>query len=135
VIPTSRLNKALVPALRRAGYRVITATTFDSAKAQLSTGTDLLITELKLGEYNGLQLALRGRASGIPAIVIADSSYEQEIERLGAIWISPEGAASEELQVLVANVLQQWPLGQPPHAWPDDVSQDLILPPTPTAFH
>jgi hypothetical protein len=97
VSPTSRLSRAVTTFIQRAGCHVALAGNFQSGKLQMDAAPDLVITELKLGEYNGLQLALRGRATGIPVIVLADDSYEHEVEQLGAVWMSPEAAASDEL--------------------------------------
>jgi DNA-binding response OmpR family regulator len=106
VSPSLLLVKGLGPDTRHAGYRVMVARTFESAKSQLYGATALLVTELKLGAYNGLHLALRCRASGIPAIVVADKTFEQEVEQAGAFWMSPESATSEELHTAITRLLQ-----------------------------
>ena len=111
VSPTSQLSRALAPLVRRAGYHVTLARTFESAKSQLDAAPNVVITELKLGEYNGLQLALRGRALGTPAIVLADESFEHEVEQLGAVWMSPEAAASDQLETVLAQLVQNVPVG------------------------
>ena len=95
--------------IEAAGCRLMRAKTFQTAKQQLSKAKDLLVTELKLGEFNGLQLALRSLAAGIPAIVIADSCFEREVEQLGAVWMSPTSAASGELTSLITRLLQGTP--------------------------
>ena len=43
----------------------------------------LLISEIKLGAYNGLHLAVRSLAVGIPAITIGDSTFSSDAEQLG----------------------------------------------------
>jgi CheY-like chemotaxis protein len=126
VSPGCQLTKGPAIALSRAGYRVVVARSFESAKAQLTSHPDVLITDLKLGEFNGLQLALRSRASGIPALVVADSSFEQEIEQLGAIWISPEVVASGELESVVQQLLQSAPLLERSAAWFDASTIDSV---------
>jgi DNA-binding NtrC family response regulator len=46
-----------------AGFRVLSAGSFDEAKQLLkSDSPDVLLTELKLGPYNGLHLVVRSRA-------------------------------------------------------------------------
>ena len=46
-----------------AGFRVLSAGSFDEAKQLLkSDPPDVLVTELKLGPYNGLHLVVRSRA-------------------------------------------------------------------------
>jgi DNA-binding response OmpR family regulator len=106
VSSTSRLSRSVTPFIQRAGCHVVLAGNFQSAKLQMDAAPDLVITELKLGEYNGLQLALRGRATGTPVIVLADESYEHEVEQLGAVWMSPEAAASDELRPVLTELLQ-----------------------------
>lgn len=117
VSPKAQLTSALDSAIRRAGCRPLVARSFEAARGELHQLPDLLVTELKLGEYNGLQLALRCRTRGMPAIVIADSAYEHEIERLGAVWISPEQALSDDLPTLVAQLMQSVPSAEPLAAW------------------
>src|SRR5687767_3558045 len=88
VSPTASLAKHLQDSIRRCGYTPIVVRNFADGKAQLDARPQLLITEMKLGAFNGLHLALRGTPM-IPAIVIADAAFESEVEQLGAVWISP----------------------------------------------
>lgn len=106
VCPTLDLRETLAAALLRAGYKVVIARNFESAKRQLTLTPALLIAELKLGAYNGLQLALRSQAVGIPAVVVADKSFEHEVEQLGAVWLSSETAAAGDVQTVIMRVLQ-----------------------------
>lgn len=105
VSPSPQLSRAVAPLVRRAGYDVVLARSFQSARTHLETRPDLVITELKLGEYNGLQLALH--ASRTPVIVLADESFEHEVEDLGAVWMSPQSASSDELQSVMDHLLKQ----------------------------
>jgi DNA-binding response OmpR family regulator len=79
-----------VEVLRRAGYEVRTPTSFEAGRhALVQRRPDLLITELRLGSYNGLQLVILARAADpeIPSIVVtgyADRVLELETKRLGA---------------------------------------------------
>lgn len=76
-----------VTLLEGAGYRVATASAFDEAKQRLATeAPDLLITDLRLGSYNGLHLILRSRADHpeMAAIVLthfSDPVLEAEAHR------------------------------------------------------
>jgi DNA-binding response OmpR family regulator len=106
VSPTAHFLRTVPPVIRQAGFRVRLAKTFESARTALLDAPDVLVTELKLGEYNGLQLALRGRTLGTVSIVIADSSFEREIERLGAVWVSPEEADGDKLERMITRLLQ-----------------------------
>ena len=56
--------------LQRAGYLCISAATFEAAKAILrSSPPDLLITDIRLGAFNGLQLVIE-QVRKIPSIVM-----------------------------------------------------------------
>jgi DNA-binding response OmpR family regulator len=101
VSQTTSLTRTFAPAIQKGGYDVVVSPSFAAAKGQLRSLPDLLITELKLSEYNGLQLVLRGQALGIPALVVADQSFEREIERVGAIWVPPHVTA-DELQAMIS---------------------------------
>jgi CheY-like chemotaxis protein len=105
VSPTPTLSTAVACSLRQTGYRLRVVKTYRGAKSQLSSAPHVLVTELKLGEYNGLQLALRSRVRGTRAVVVADKAFEAEIEQLGATWISPEAAFSGELPAVITRVL------------------------------
>jgi DNA-binding NtrC family response regulator len=90
-----------------AGYRPSVATTFQSANRQLRTHPQVVITQLRLQEYNGLHLALRARQAGIPAVVVgdADAVLERDAEQLGATFVKCDelecGRLLEILQSLV----------------------------------
>jgi len=106
VAPNKSLSTALSNSLRRAGYRLTVVGTFDAAKRVLNRHPDVLITELKLAEYNGLQLVLRGQTLGIPSIVVADKTFEHEVEQFGAAWLSPE-TVGEELELTLGRALDE----------------------------
>jgi DNA-binding response OmpR family regulator len=76
---------ALTKALTGAGYDVVGTATFDGARQALaSQHFDLLVTDLRLGGFNGLQLLVN---RPMPAIVItgfADTVLETEAKHLGA---------------------------------------------------
>jgi DNA-binding response OmpR family regulator len=92
VAQSTSLASRLLTWLGDAQHEVVVANTFGAAKHHLATHPDLLIAEVKLGEYNGLHLALRGRALGIPAIVLgaADEAFSRQAEQLGAEYASTE---------------------------------------------
>jgi hypothetical protein len=96
-------------AVLQVGYVAVVVKNFVDAKKQLATAPHLLVTELKLGEYNGLQLALRAIGSDIPAVVIADGSFEHEIEQLGACWSSPDLLHGDGLQNIMMRLVQGAP--------------------------
>jgi DNA-binding response OmpR family regulator len=80
----------LVQLLERAGYEVISGATFEEGRRLLATeNPDLLITDVRLEEFNGLQLIITRRPP-VPAIVVtgyADPVLEQEAKRLGADYL------------------------------------------------
>jgi DNA-binding response OmpR family regulator len=82
---------ALVTALAGAGYQTVVASDFGEAKALLAARPSLLITEIKLGAYNGLHLAIRARALGTPALVIGDPDpvLEADAKRQRALYVTP----------------------------------------------
>jgi DNA-binding response OmpR family regulator len=76
--------------LEDAGFECTGAASFHEARARLRTSQpDLLITDIRLDDYNGLQLAI-GRPRTMPTIVItafADPVLEAEATRIGARYI------------------------------------------------
>jgi DNA-binding NtrC family response regulator len=94
VAPQPKLAGTLHEWLGAAGHDLIEVSTFATAKASLSgnpdSHPDMVITSLKLGDYNGLHLALRAQAEHIPAIVVgpADPVLERDATALGATYLS-----------------------------------------------
>jgi DNA-binding response OmpR family regulator len=80
----------LAEMLGNAGYDVITAGTFQEARRILREAPpDLLIADVRLGSFNGLQLVISGQHR-VPAIVItgyADAVLEAEARRGGAEYL------------------------------------------------
>ena len=70
VAPTPPLAANLVEWLTEAGHEVILVTSFLAGKARLEIAPSVLIAEVRLGDYNGLHLALRAKAGNIPALVL-----------------------------------------------------------------
>ena len=89
VAPSAALADDLLAWVVPEGYRPAIATTFESANLQLRANPQLVITQVRLHEYNGLHLALRARFAGIPAVVVgdADSVLERDAEQLGATFV------------------------------------------------
>ena len=106
VSPSPSVAQAVAATARRCGYTAFVVRTFAEAKKQMQVPPHLLVTELKLAEYNGLQLALRARLSDTPAIVIAESSYEHEVEQHGSAWVSPTMVTTGELETLMIGLVQ-----------------------------
>jgi DNA-binding response OmpR family regulator len=84
---------SIVKALSDSGFRVTAADTFAHAKACLiESPPALLLTDLRLREYNGLQLVLRGKAHRPTMAAIVFSSgreavLQKEAEAMGATFV------------------------------------------------
>jgi hypothetical protein len=91
VAPDGGIVRGMVPSLRAAGYAPKVVSDFATAKEALSGRPDLLITELKLGAYNGLHLAIRAGVQGTPTIVVGDTDpvLEAEARRQRAVFLTP----------------------------------------------
>jgi DNA-binding NtrC family response regulator len=80
----------LAEVLHRAGYRVVAAGTFPDAREIMRTSPpDLLITDIRLEAFNGLQLLLTSPRP-VPTIIMtgfADPVIEHEARRSGADFI------------------------------------------------
>jgi DNA-binding NtrC family response regulator len=94
VVDTNAAGRAeVIDPLFTAGYHVTAAASFDEAKARLTENPpDLLITEIRLGAFNGLQLVMRARVRHfIPAIVVTafhDPVLEAEATRQRAGYLA-----------------------------------------------
>lgn len=83
----------LTELLQEAGYDTVSCERFLDAKGMLATSRpDLLLTDLRLGAYNGLQLAIfaRERHPGLPVIVLTgyeDPTLRDEATRAGAEFL------------------------------------------------
>jgi DNA-binding response OmpR family regulator len=91
VVDDHRVTRlGLAEMLGEAGYDVVTAGTFQDARRILrESPPDLLIADVRLGSFNGLQLVISGQHR-VPAIVItgyADAVLEAEARRGGADYL------------------------------------------------
>jgi DNA-binding response OmpR family regulator len=91
----------LAKILRNAGYDVFEAATFDEGRRLLTEkNPDLLIVDLRLGGFNGLQLIV---THPMPAIVItgfADPVLETEAKHLGADFLVKPFSPSALLRLI-----------------------------------
>ncbi len=87
------------------GFNVAIAPRFGVAKDFLDSGPDLVVSDLKLGEYNGLHLAARAHRHDIPAIVIGprDASLQRDATEIGALYLS--GPSRHDLRWAVEHQL------------------------------
>jgi DNA-binding NtrC family response regulator len=90
VAPARSVRSTLGSWFGKAGYEIAVAATFAEAKNLLGLSPDLVVSELKLGEYNGLHLAAHAQSLGIPVIVIgpSDITLERDAEQLGALYLT-----------------------------------------------
>jgi DNA-binding NtrC family response regulator len=87
------LLDALRTALRRAGCDVTACRTFEDAREQLVTDDfDVLVTDVRLGAFNGIQLAVIARDKSPTMRIIVFSGYDDpvlrdEAARLGGTYL------------------------------------------------
>ena len=97
----------LAALLADAGYDTVTASSVPTAVEILADQQpDLLIVDIRLGAYNGLQLIAMG-AKPIPAIVMtgfADPALEADARRLGAAYLL-KPVSPPALRALIARKL------------------------------
>jgi len=104
VSPTADIAAGMRARLTDAGMRVTLVETFAAAREQLQSMPDLLISEVRLGPYNGLHLAMRAKASAIPAIILGntDPVTERETQKLGATYVRTDGDLQDLTAALTA---------------------------------
>ena len=91
--------------LTDAGYHVTTSDSFENARRRLkATPPDLLVADVRLGDYNGIHLVIRGRTNdaGLPAIVTdasPDPAREADATHEGAVYLPKPFAAGDLLGV------------------------------------
>ena len=128
VAQSTSLASTLLTWLGDSQHEIVVANTFAAAKHHLATRPDLLIAEVKLGEYNGLHLALRGHALGIPAIVIgaADEAFSRQAEQLGAQYVAAEALDAAVLREAMGHA---WDRPMPPTEEPVQWYYGLVVRP------
>lgn len=103
VAQDSGLASTLGAWLNEAGCDLEVSKTFDEGREQLEDSPAIVMAEIRLGAYNGLHLALRARAKGIPAVIVGDSNpvTEREAERLGVAYLKATDLKKDEVQLLI----------------------------------
>ena len=104
VAPTADIAAGMRARLTDAGMRVTLVDSFSAAREHLRLLPDLLISEVRLGAYNGLHLALRAKASAIPAIILGETDpvTEREVQNLGATYVRTDGDLQDLTTALAA---------------------------------
>jgi DNA-binding response OmpR family regulator len=84
---------ALSRFLSDSGFQVVPCSTFEDAKREIGTlRPDILVTDVRLGAFNGLQLALLARDVRQDVRVVVFSGYDdpvlkEEARRIGATYL------------------------------------------------
>jgi DNA-binding response OmpR family regulator len=107
----------LVTTLSALGFSVTVSDRFQEAKARLRVPPALLVTEIRLGEYNGLHLVLRGKSARVEmaAVVtsrVTDSVLQAEAERMGATFVL-KPITLEELRAAICRTVLRTPEAPP----------------------
>ena len=104
VVRSASFAEAITRSLDVASCEVTTVHEFAAAKARIDLEPDLVVTELRLGEYNGLHLALRAGSRNIPVVVVGDPDMvlEQEAQKLGATFLYPWQLTPAALQAFIS---------------------------------
>ena len=77
--------------LSSAGHEVVVHTSFEEARAYLKLLVpDALLADVRLGEYNGLQLAIVFRALSPHAVILIVSGHDDPVIRKEAASIGAE---------------------------------------------
>lgn len=98
--------------LERAGYRVTLATTFKDARELLAAGRgDILVSDIRLAEFNGLHLAAYARMfRRIPVVVThgkPDAFFRREAMKLGAAFVAYAGESDQDDSARLVDVVRQ----------------------------
>jgi DNA-binding response OmpR family regulator len=91
---------SLHSALSELGFQVSISDNFQDAKARLRPSIALLVTELRLNEYNGLHLVFRAKSirRDVATLIrtqISDPLLQLEAERMGATFVLKTAGAAE----------------------------------------
>ena len=124
-------REGLAELLDSIGYEAVAAGCFELARDILRTAPQaVLITDIRLGEYNGLQLLLQAPVA-VPAIVtsgFSDPVLRRAAEQLGATYLTKPISASQLLNAvrhktaLAGASPKQALLTQGPRSGPDSAS-------------
>ena len=98
VAPTPAIAETVTSRLVDLRVNVTLVTSFNAARQGLrESPPDLVISEVRLGEFNGLHLALRARSQGVRAIVLGDNDQvtRREAAALGADYLSDDADTAE----------------------------------------
>ena len=112
VQPDDLTRQQMSGALASVGFIVMEASSFEAARGVLTTTpVDVLLTDLRLGEYNGLHLVLLARSvrPDVAAVVIAptpDGVLQRDADVLGATFVL-HPVSVDELRVAVIRTVHR----------------------------
>jgi DNA-binding NtrC family response regulator len=110
-VPGTARSAATRDVFSRAGFDAVAVTSFDDALRALRTSRpDLLATEVRLGDYNGLHLALRAHAlyPELPIIVIgSEKDGASDAESFGATFLPLSGGDDALIEAAAALVARR----------------------------
>ena len=92
--------------LASAGYHVETATEFDEARCRIETSRpDVLVVDVRLGNFNGIQLAILARVArpDIHMVIISgwdDPVLRREADACGAAFVRKPFDAAQLLEAI-----------------------------------
>ena len=105
--------EVIASTLRSAGFTVTVTDNFKDAKALLDEAPPgVLVTEIRLGAYNGLQLAYRGKSAKPTMTIVLTSGYpdpvlQRDAERIGATFVLKPVTAREFIAAIYRSALRQ----------------------------
>lgn len=100
------LLDALTIALERSGRTVVPCRSFAEARREvLGDGYDVLVTDVRLGAFNGIQLAVMARDKDPEMRIVVFSGYDdpvlrEEAARLKATYLVKPVSAEELIEVI-----------------------------------
>src|SRR5688572_21457030 len=99
----------LVAAASSLGFHVTVTATFQEAVERLRVPPLLLMADIRLNEFNGLHLVLRGKSvkpdlAAIVTSAVADPVHQSEADRLGATFVL-KPVSSEELRAAICRTV------------------------------
>jgi DNA-binding NtrC family response regulator len=114
VVEPNGSDMALIKsALISIGFTVIGVDNFKDAGGLLIEAPPIvLVSEIRLGAYNGLQLAYRGKSVWPPMTIVLTSAYrdlvlQRDIERMGATFVLKPVAARDFVAAVYRTALRR----------------------------
>lgn len=99
-----------VELLGAAGYHVTGVSSYEQALDELAHMPDLLITDVRLGVYNGLQLVMRGRMINPDLQAIVVTGYADQVVFREAVHLHAEHVEKpvdvDRLMLLVSKAIE-----------------------------